>query len=46
MGFVLFCMAAPTLYFIYKYIVKRDEEIAERAAMEHKKEESENKEVA
>ncbi len=43
MAFVIFCMAAPTLYFLYKYIVQKDEERAKKLLEEN---ETEHKEAS
>ena len=46
MGFVIFCTVAPTLYFLYKYIVHRDEERAKQVLEEIEQEKADYKEAS
>lgn len=46
MAFVIFCMAAPPLYFLYKYIVQKDDEKLKKNLEEIKKYEDDHKEAS
>lgn len=46
MAFVIFCTAAPTLYFLYKYIVQKDEEKLKKNLEEVKKRDNDHREAS